>query len=168
MFPHHPNWAGLSFVFSLSNKNRCMLASASATWVACLCETSPLPFLSCLSSSLREGREGGNSCGQAEWAAGWGSGGSLSGGLFRCGEQCCRCLASDVESICSQVPGSSVWETSVLAPLEMNGGPVDGARPWGTVVSPSLHTEVGGCTFGTRPLPAAQRGWGHVMASKVP
>lgn len=33
---------------------------------------------------------------------------------------------------------------------------------------PLLHTEVGGFTSGTRPLPAAQKGRGHLMASKVP
>lgn len=51
---------------------------------------------------------------------------------------------------------SFVREPSVLAP-EMNRGPVDGARLWGPVVSPLLHTGAGICFWPGR-LPAGEKG----------
>lgn len=53
---------------------------------------------------------------------------------------------------------SLVREPSVLA-LEMNRGPVGGARLWGPVVSPLLHAEAGICSWPGR-LPAAEKGVG--------
>lgn len=49
---------------------------------------------------------------------------------------------------------SFVREPSVPA-LEMNRGPVDGARLWGPVVSPLLHAETGICYWPGR-LPAGE------------
>lgn len=50
---------------------------------------------------------------------------------------------------------SFIREPSVPG-LEMNRGPVDGARLWGPVVSPLLHAEAGICY---RPGRLPERGW---------
>lgn len=53
---------------------------------------------------------------------------------------------------------SFIREPSVLA-LEMNRGPVDGARLWGPVVSPFLQAKAGICFWPVR-LPSGEKGGG--------
>lgn len=121
----------------------------------------------CLSSGFERGVKGGH----LMWAAGQGClgvGVSLGRGLFRCGEQCCCRTASDWSpsaARCRAAQSESPvfwlfwrWMEELLMEL------VHGALSF----LPLLHTEVGGFTSGTRPLPAAQKGRGHLMASKVP
>lgn len=93
------------FLLSLSNKNSRQLAPPEwpvyAKHPYCL-------FSAAFQVVLREGCEGAFDVGWLNGQQGLGMGGLMSGGLFRCGDQCCRRPVSDVESICSQVLSSSV------------------------------------------------------------